>query len=86
LEPTALTGAGYFAASFTIATTETRCPSNPLGIKGAGNAGIICTHAALANAVADALGPGAPALTALPLRADAVRALIRAAERRGDDR
>jgi CO/xanthine dehydrogenase Mo-binding subunit len=53
-------------------------PENPLGLKGAGNSGIICTHAALANAVADALGPHAPALTALPLRAGSVRALIRA--------
>ena len=56
-------------------------PANPLGIKGAGNSGIICTHAALANAVADALGSHAPSLTALPLRANSVRALIRATER-----
>jgi carbon-monoxide dehydrogenase large subunit len=56
-------------------------PENPLGIKGAGNSGIICTHAALANAVADALGADVPALTALPLRANAVRELIRAGER-----
>ncbi|MGH2850404.1 MAG: xanthine dehydrogenase family protein molybdopterin-binding subunit [Solirubrobacteraceae bacterium] len=56
-------------------------PANPLGIKGAGNSGIICTHAALANAVADALGPDAPPLTALPLRANSVRALIRSTER-----
>jgi carbon-monoxide dehydrogenase large subunit len=56
-------------------------PANPLGIKGAGNSGIICTHAALANAVADALGPDAPPLRALPLRANSVRALIRAIER-----
>jgi carbon-monoxide dehydrogenase large subunit len=57
-------------------------PANPLGLKGAGNSGIICTHAALASAVADALGPDAPALTALPLRANSVRALIRALEQR----
>ena len=56
-------------------------PENPLGIKGGGNSGIICTHAALANAVADALGPQVPVLTALPVRADAVRALIRAGEK-----
>ena len=53
-------------------------PANPLGIKGAGNSGIICTHAAIANAVANALGPDAPPLVSLPLRAHAVRALIRA--------
>ena len=55
-------------------------PANPLGVKGAGNAGIICTHAAVANAVADALGPDAAPVVSLPLRASAVRALIRAGE------
>jgi CO/xanthine dehydrogenase Mo-binding subunit len=55
-------------------------PANPLGVKGAGNAGIICTHAALANAVADALDHDAPPVVSLPLRASAVRALIRAGE------
>jgi carbon-monoxide dehydrogenase large subunit len=55
-------------------------PGNPLGVKGAGNTGIICTHAAVANAVADALGPDAPPVVSLPLRASAVRALIRAGE------
>ena len=53
---------------------------NPLGVKGGGNTGIIPTHAALANAVADAMGTGGRALTGLPLRANAVRAVIRAAE------
>jgi aerobic carbon-monoxide dehydrogenase large subunit len=57
-------------------------PANPLGVKGGGNAGIICTHAAMANAVADALGPDAPPLVSLPLRANSVRALIRSGERR----
>ena len=56
-------------------------PANPLGVKGAGNAGIICTHAAVANAVGDALGPDVPPLVSLPLRANSVRALIRAGER-----
>ncbi len=55
-------------------------PANPLGVKGAGNTGIICTHAAVANAVADALGPDAAPVVSLPLRASAVRALIRAGE------
>jgi len=55
-------------------------PANPLGVKGAGNHGIICTHAAVANAVADALGPDVPPVVSLPLRASAVRALIRDAE------
>jgi aerobic carbon-monoxide dehydrogenase large subunit len=55
-------------------------PANPLGVKGAGNHGIICTHAAVANAVADALGADAAPVVSLPLRASAVRALIRASE------
>lgn len=56
-------------------------PTTPLGIKGAGNAGIICTHAAIANAVSDALRGYGAQVTTMPLRADAVRALIRARER-----
>ncbi|MFI0407466.1 xanthine dehydrogenase family protein molybdopterin-binding subunit [Actinomadura sp. 3N508] len=50
--------------------------SNPLGAKGAGEAGMVATPAAIANAVADALGPDAP-VTRLPLTPDRVRALLR---------
>jgi carbon-monoxide dehydrogenase large subunit len=54
-------------------------PETPLGIKGGGNSGIVCTHAAVANAVSDALRPyGAEVM---PMRANAVRALIRSGER-----
>jgi carbon-monoxide dehydrogenase large subunit len=53
---------------------------NPLGVKGGGNSGIVATHAALANAVADAIGPAGRLLTGLPLRANAVRSVLRAAE------
>jgi aerobic carbon-monoxide dehydrogenase large subunit len=42
--------------SFKVATTETRCPSNPLGVKGCGEAGAIASPAAVINAVTDALG------------------------------
>jgi carbon-monoxide dehydrogenase large subunit len=55
-------------------------PTTPLGVKGGGNSGIICTHAAIANAVSDALRSYGVQVTSMPLRADAVRALIRAAE------
>jgi carbon-monoxide dehydrogenase large subunit len=55
-------------------------PTTPLGIKGGGNSGIICTHAAVANAVSDALRHYGVEVTSMPLRADRVRALIRAAE------
>jgi CO/xanthine dehydrogenase Mo-binding subunit len=46
---------------------------NPLGVRGAGEIGTTGTAAALANAVADALGDAA-AITSLPLRPDVVRA------------
>ena len=41
---------------FSIGMTITACPSNPLGIKGCGEAGAIAAPAAVMNAVTDALG------------------------------
>jgi CO/xanthine dehydrogenase Mo-binding subunit len=54
---------------------ETPSPSNPLGVKGVGEAGTSGAGASLANAVADALGPGVD-LTTLPLSPDRVRAML----------
>ncbi len=42
--------------SYVVETTETRCPSNPLGIKGCGEAGAIAAPPAVINAITDALG------------------------------
>ena len=42
--------------SFTLDTIETPCPSNPLGIKGCGEAGAIASTPAVINAITDALG------------------------------
>jgi aerobic carbon-monoxide dehydrogenase large subunit len=42
--------------SFKVSTTVTLCPSNPLGIKGCGEAGAIGSPPALINAVTDAIG------------------------------
>ena len=42
--------------SFDVGCTITPCPSNPLGIKGCGEAGAIASPAALMNAITDALG------------------------------
>jgi carbon-monoxide dehydrogenase large subunit len=42
--------------SFNVAMTNTPCPSNPLGVKGCGEAGAIAAPAALVNAITDALG------------------------------
>jgi aerobic carbon-monoxide dehydrogenase large subunit len=42
--------------SLKVAMTSTPCPSNPLGIKGCGEAGAIAAPAAVINAITDALG------------------------------
>jgi len=42
--------------SFNVSTTVTPCKTNPLGIKGCGEAGAIGSPAAVINAIADALG------------------------------
>jgi carbon-monoxide dehydrogenase large subunit len=42
--------------SFKLGFTETKCPSNPLGMKGCGEAGAIAAPAAVMNAITDALG------------------------------
>ena len=42
--------------SFEVATTETRCTHNALGVKGCGEAGAIGSPPAVMNAVADAIG------------------------------
>ena len=39
-----------------VDTTVTICPSNPLGIKGCGEAGAIAAPAAVINAITDAIG------------------------------
>jgi carbon-monoxide dehydrogenase large subunit len=52
--------------SFTVDHTMTPCPSNPLGIKGCGEAGAIAAPAALMNAITDALGHEEIAMPATP--------------------
>lgn len=42
--------------SFNVAMSSTPCPSNPLGVKGCGEAGAIAAPAALINAITDAIG------------------------------
>ena len=42
--------------SFKVDTIETPCPSNPLGIKGCGEAGAIASPPAVINAITDAVG------------------------------
>jgi carbon-monoxide dehydrogenase large subunit len=52
--------------SFKVDTTVTRCPSNPLGIKGCGEAGAIAAPAAVMNAITDAIGSEDVAMPATP--------------------
>jgi carbon-monoxide dehydrogenase large subunit len=50
---------------------------NPLGLKGAGEGGVASAPAAVANAVADALGPAGRRLERLPLTPARVRGMLR---------
>ena len=50
----------------TPASRNTPCPSNPLGVKGCGEAGAIAAPAALMNAITDALGHEDIAMPATP--------------------
>ena len=53
--------------SYNVAMIGTPCPSNPLGIKGCGEAGAIAAPAAVINAITDALGHEDIAMPATPL-------------------
>jgi carbon-monoxide dehydrogenase large subunit len=55
-----------YLPSFKVDTTETKCPSNPLGMKGCGEAGAIAAPAAVMNAITDALGTEDIAMPATP--------------------
>jgi aerobic carbon-monoxide dehydrogenase large subunit len=52
--------------SFKVSTSNTPCPSNPLGIKGCGEAGAIGSPPALINAITDAIGNNALTMPATP--------------------
>jgi carbon-monoxide dehydrogenase large subunit len=52
--------------SFQVGMTVTPCPSNPLGIKGCGEAGAIASPPAVINAITDALGHEDIAMPATP--------------------
>jgi carbon-monoxide dehydrogenase large subunit len=52
--------------SITVDTTVTKCPSNPLGIKGCGEAGAIAAPAAMINAITDAVGHEDVSMPATP--------------------
>jgi carbon-monoxide dehydrogenase large subunit len=52
--------------SFHVGTTKTEAPSNPLGMKGCGEAGAIASPAAVINAITDAIGSEDIAMPATP--------------------
>ncbi len=58
---------------------ETPSPTNPLGMKGAGEAGVIPVAAAIASAVEHALTPFGVRVAAVPIRAEDLLTQIRAA-------
>ena len=66
-----------------IITEYSPSPLNPLGVKGAGEGGIVACGAALANAVSHALSSLGIQIRDLPLTPDRIRALIREAEEKG---
>ena len=67
--------------NFKLGFTVTKCPSNPLGMKGCGEAGAIAAPAAVINAITDALGVRNIAMPATPLTVwQAMQPAKRAAE------
>jgi carbon-monoxide dehydrogenase large subunit len=65
--------------SFQVGLTETKSPSNPLVIKGCGEAGAIAAPAAVINAITDAIGTEE---LAMPATAQAVWAALKSAQPR----
>ncbi len=65
--------------SFHVGLTETKAPSNPLGIKGCGEAGAIAAPAAVINAITDAIGSED---LAMPATANAVWSALQRAKPR----
>jgi carbon-monoxide dehydrogenase large subunit len=62
--------------SFTLGFNSTRCTTNPLGVKGCGEAGAIAAFPAIANAIADALTPFGVADLAGPATPPRIRRAI----------
>src|SRR6266568_941432 len=68
---------------FETASTETRTPVNPLGVKGVGEAGTIASTPAIVNAVMDALAPFGVRHLDMPLKPEKIwRAIEKGRARR----
>jgi CO/xanthine dehydrogenase Mo-binding subunit len=70
---------------FEVMHEETPSPLNPLGVKGAGEAGVIPVAAVIAQAVEDALRPFGVHIAEMPLDPDRVRHLVAKARRTSCD-
>jgi carbon-monoxide dehydrogenase large subunit len=67
--------------NFKLGFTVTKCPSNPLGMKGCGEAGAIAAPPAVINAITNAIGVREIAMPATPLTVwNAMQPMKRAAE------
>jgi aerobic carbon-monoxide dehydrogenase large subunit len=66
---------------FEVEHLETPSPLNPLGVKGAGEAGVIPVAAAAAQAIEDALAPLGVRIAEMPLSPNRLRQLISEARR-----
>ena len=67
----------------TLLLQDSPSPHNPLGLKGAGEAGTVGVAAAIGNAVADALSPFSVSVNTLPLSPDAIFKMIHERKRGG---
>jgi carbon-monoxide dehydrogenase large subunit len=63
--------------NFGTATITTRCTTNPLGVKGCGEAGAVAGFPAIGNALADALAAHGIEMPEEPLSAQRICAAIR---------
>jgi carbon-monoxide dehydrogenase large subunit len=66
----------HWLPEFELSRTVTPSPHNPLGVKGAGEAGAVHAPAAIANAIADALRPFGVQSLDLPLTAEKIWSVI----------
>lgn len=73
--------ASDFARVEALVFEDEPAPSNPLGVKGVGEGGTSGAGAAIANAIADALGPLGVRITNLPLTPERVWRAIQAADK-----
>jgi carbon-monoxide dehydrogenase large subunit len=73
----------HFLPNIETYRTETPSPTNPLGVKGVGEAGTIAATAAVANAVMDALAPFGITHLDMPLTSEKIWQVMQSSENGG---